>query len=208
MLSNAIQHICMCDPTHISNIYTHTYMLDIYVGHVHWMHFPGPYVYWVANIYVGPHVIQHIWTWYPTHKGSLNTHKNHIRWTTWTVARPHIYWATHVCMLDNSIYVGWQIGDICWVYVLDNTCWTHTYVCWVTRCVLRNKLLPNVYVMSPNIYVGLYIRWVTTSDVHWTYMLGSLYLCWVSGYILGTSRNPTYMSCHPTYMWVYIYVGW
>ena len=47
-------------------------------------------------------------------------------------------------------------------YVLDN---------------ILDKVVPNVHVMLPNIYVGLYICWVTTADICWVYMLDTQGIC-------------------------------
>ena len=73
-------------------------------------------------------------------------------------------------------------------YVLDN---------------ILDKVVPNVHVMLPNIYVGLYICWVTTADICWVYMLDTHGICMLGTieYMLGIRKYieqqlVTQRTCH------------
>ena len=58
------------------------------------------------------------------------------------------------------------------------------------------EMLPNTYIQHiyPHIYVG-YICWTYMLDAFSgsLYMLGNMYICWVT-------CSPTYMKCYPTYI--------
>ena len=198
---NDVQHIYPTYMLLFPNTYTAIYMLDIYIGGMCWATFSRP-LYMLGNIYIcwstcTPTYMKCYPTYigsqkcYPTYMTSYMLDNNVGFWPDIYVGQHHdICWVT-VCILGINY-------DICWIYMLGYICWTHRlYMLDIIEYMLDNisgKWVPNIYVMLPNIYVGIYmlgkncrymldiyvghighICWVLSS----TCWVTTSYICWV-----------------------------